>query len=74
MTKQETGPKPRPKEETPREGRPFKRLGRDKVSFYIERDMLAALKALAKVRGCSFADAVQFALQSAITDGTLKIV
>lgn len=72
MTKQKTGPKP--PDEPKREGRPVKRLGRDKVSFYVERDMLAALKALAKARGCSFADAVQFALQSAITDGTLKIV
>jgi hypothetical protein len=57
-----------------REGRPFKRVGRDKVSFYIERDMLAALKALQAARGCSFADAVHIALQSAVTDGTLKIV
>ncbi len=74
MTKQKTGPEPRPKEEPPREGRPFKRLGRDKVSFYIERDMLSALKALATARGCSFADAVHIALQSAVTDGTLKIL
>jgi hypothetical protein len=49
-------------------------VGRDKVSFYIERDMLAALKALQAARGCSFADAVHIALQSAVTDGTLKIV